>query len=150
MFINKWNSYGNNTGTGTQFANHYASLRPAQQALLKKAVDLIEGKLEFLEQFQNILSKVKIMNSQLEQQIQSKTIYAHNTGTGIQFAAYMSNILKIGLELKKEASVLLKSWDMDLIQELHQHGVTEKTIQILIDQNIRRSVLIHITDADLT
>lgn len=90
------------------------------------------------------------MNSQLEQQIESKRIYAHNTGTGLQFAAYMTTILKVGQQLKKEANVLLKGWDIDLAQELHQHGVTDKTIQILIDQNIRRSVLTHLTDADLS
>ena len=89
------------------------------------------------------------MNSQLEQQIESKRIYAHNTGTGYQFAAYMTNILKVGQQLKNEASVLLKSWDIDLVQEIHRQGVSVQTMQILIDQNIRRSVLIHLTDADL-
>ena len=99
LFIKKWNSYGNNTGTGTQFSNHYATLRPAQLALLERAVNLIEGKLEFLEPFQNILNKVKTMYSLLEHQIDSKKKYAHNTGTGIQFAGYMTNILKVGQQL---------------------------------------------------
>lgn len=89
------------------------------------------------------------MNSQLEQQIESKRIYAHNTGTGFQFAAYMTNILKVGQQLKDEAGVLLKNWDIDLVQELYRLGVTEKTIKLLIDHNIRRSILIHLTDADL-
>lgn len=86
------------------------------------------------------------MNSQLEQQIESKKIYGHNTGTGIQFAAYMTNILKVGQQLRNEAEVLLKNIDIEFAQELHQLGVTEKTISILIEQNIRKSILIHLTD----
>lgn len=90
------------------------------------------------------------MNSQLEQQIESKRIYAHNTGTGIQFAAYINNILKVGQQLQNEANLLLKNWDIDLAQELHRHGVTDKTILIMLNHNIRRQSLRHITDADLS
>lgn len=110
-------------------SNHYATLRPATRALLEKAGNLIEGRLEFLEPFQDILSKVKAMNSQLEQEIESKRIYAHNTGTGYQF---INNILKVGQQLQKEATVL-KNWDIGLAQELRQHGVTGETIQIMLN-----------------
>jgi len=33
VFVKKWLAYGKNTGTGTQFSNHYSSLRPTQNAL---------------------------------------------------------------------------------------------------------------------
>jgi hypothetical protein len=83
------------------------------------------------------------MNSQLEQQIQPKDSY-----TNCLFCINMRRILEVGLNLEKEARVLLKGWDIDFVQELHRHGITEKTIKILINHNIRRSVLIHLTDAD--
>jgi hypothetical protein len=98
-FISKWNSYGSNTGTGTQFSAHYATLRPTQDDLANKAKCLIEGKLDFLQIFSSLLTKIKSMQNQLENQIQSKKQYAHNTGTGIQFAAYMKSILNIGEEV---------------------------------------------------
>ena len=60
---------------------------------------MIEGKLDFLECFSNLLTKIKSMQNQLENQIESKRIYAHNTGTGIQFAAYITTIYKLGKEI---------------------------------------------------
>lgn len=40
-FVLQWNSYGNNTGTGTQFSGHYTKLRPTQDKVTLEAKNLI-------------------------------------------------------------------------------------------------------------
>jgi len=42
----------------------------------------------------------------------------------------------------------LKNWDIDFAAELYKKGMTPKSIEILIEQNIRRSIVCQLTDED--